>query len=1045
MSLRLRLVLLVLLSSVPLLGITLYTAREIGRAEAAAAQTEMQGLARIAESNLRRMLAASEGLLVALSEVPALARGDTDACSRMYEQTQRSSNQNTSLVVTDANGKARCDNHGPTSALYVGDRDYFKQARATRHFSVGAPVVSRLSGRTVVPIAYPLVDAQGNFRGVIASGIDLTSFAQVFAESLANRDLILNVWDPEGTLLYPPAQGTSGVETDSGIRRAVLGRQAQSVSVEAPGPNGVANFYVITGLEREVGVQAALSVGIPMSVLLERSNRAISQILVYFGIVFVVCIAVALALAEFTVRRRVVALSVAAQRMADGDLGARSGIPHSRDELGRLAKGFDAMGENLQVRTLELRRAHQIAKLAHVVTGAGGVFVNSSDTLPGMVGVEPGAMPRNTREWMALVHPADQHAFRAKAIEAGITGARVDVEYRIRRQDGQWIHIRQVIEPIEAPKEADEAGAHWFCTLQDVSVQKQTEQRIRTQLEHLNLLDRITRSIGERQDLPSIFQVVVRTLEESMPLDFACVCLHEGSSSVLQVAHLGAKNAGLLHHLALSEHATIPVDANGLSRCLNGELVYEPDLARLAFPFPERLVHAGLNSMVLAPLRSESNVFGLLVAARSQAQAFSSAECEFLRQLSEHVALAAQHAQLYGALQQAYDDLRQSQQLALQQERLRSLGQMASGIAHDINNALSPVSLYTESLLETEAGLSDRARGHLETIQRAVDDVAHTVARMREFYRQREEQLELASVDLSQLAKQVIDLTRARWHDMAQQGGIVIRVLAELAAEPATIMGVESEIREALTNLVFNAVDAMPEGGTLTLRTRLARSQAGANSVIVEVVDTGSGMDEETRLRCLEPFFTTKGERGTGLGLAMVFGIVQRHSAELEIDSAPGSGTTIRLVFAAPAAALAEPGMPDAARRPPSRLRLLLVDDDPILLKSLRDALETDGHAIVTANGGQSGIAAFRASLERGEEFAAVVTDLGMPHVDGRRVAAAIKEASPATPVILLTGWGQRLIDDGDQPPNVDRVLAKPPKLRELREALAALCQSANH
>jgi CheY-like chemotaxis protein len=123
------------------------------------------------------------------------------------------------------------------------------------------------------------------------------------------------------------------------------------------------------------------------------------------------------------------------------------------------------------------------------------------------------------------------------------------------------------------------------------------------------------------------------------------------------------------------------------------------------------------------------------------------------------------------------------------------------------------------------------------------------------------------------------------------------------------------------------------------------------------------------------------------------------------------------------------------------RLRLLLVDDDPLLLKSLRDALETDGHAVLAASGGADGISVFRASLERGERIDAVITDLGMPYVDGRRVAAAVKETAPAIPVILLTGWGRRLVADGEAPPHVDRVLAKPPKLREVREALAQLCR----
>jgi signal transduction histidine kinase len=271
------------------------------------------------------------------------------------------------------------------------------------------------------------------------------------------------------------------------------------------------------------------------------------------------------------------------------------------------------------------------------------------------------------------------------------------------------------------------------------------------------------------------------------------------------------------------------------------------------------------------------------------------------------VALAARHAQLHGALQRAYDDLRQSQQTVMQQERLRALGQMASGIAHDINNAISPVALYTEMLLEREPNLSERTRGCLVTIQGAIEDVADTVARMREFYRPREPQLVLARVALNRTIEHVVELTRARWSDLPQQRGIVIKLRTDLSPNLPEIMGAEGEIRDALTNLIFNAVDAMPQGGTLTLSTRISVVRDGSHRaedssdaerrVNIEVTDTGIGMDEETRRRCLEPFYTTKGERGTGLGLAMVYGMVQRHSAELEIESALGRGTTLCLSF----------------------------------------------------------------------------------------------------------------------------------------------------
>jgi len=583
---------------------------------------------------------------------------------------------------------------------------------------------------------------------------------------------------------------------------------------------------------------------------------------------------------------------------------------------------------------------------------------------------------------------------------------------------------------------------------QEVAERKSAEERVQSQLGRLELLHRITRAISERQDLASIFQVVVRTLEEHLPLDFGCVCLYEQGTGLLNITSITIRSEAVTVDAATIKSAPVDVSQNDLSRCINGELIYEPDISPSKLPFFKQLAGGGLRSLVVAPLLAESKIFGVLVAARRQSQSFSSGECEFLRQLSEHVALAAHQTQLYEALHQAYDDLRQTQQVVMQHERLRALGQMASGIAHDINNAISPVALYTESLLESEPGLSERARQYLETIQHAIEDVAQTVSRMKEFYRQREPQLTLVPVQLNPLIQQVIDLSRARWSNMSQQRGVFIKVETELAPELPAILGIESEIREALVNLVFNAVDAMPEGGTLTLRTKA--SGGGSNSahapakrqVHVEVSDTGIGMDEDTRRRCLEPFFTTKGERGTGLGLAMVYGIAGRHNGEIEIESALGKGTTIRFIFPVPATPAVESVPVAVTYTVPTRLRILVVDDDPLLIKSLRDILEADGHLVVTATGGRDGIEAFRNAQERHEPFAVVITDLGMPYVNGREVAAAIKGLAPSTPIILLTGWGQRLVAEGDIPPHVDRVLNKPPKLREIREALAHLSPS---
>ena len=236
---------------------------------------------------------------------------------------------------------------------------------------------------------------------------------------------------------------------------------------------------------------------------------------------------------------------------------------------------------------------------------------------------------------------------------------------------------------------------------------EQNERRMSAQVNRLALLQEITHSIGSRHDLKSIFQVVLRSLEEHLPIDFGCVCLCNAAAGTVVVESVGARAKRSANMLGLAPGNAVPVGKNGLYRAVNGTLIYEPDTARggLAVHAPLRR-RAGFHSLVIAPLAVESNVFGVLVAVRREQGAFSSGDCEFLKQLSEHVALASHQAQLYGALQRAYEDLRHSQQTVMQTERLRALGEMASGIAHDINNAISPVALYAELLLSQETHLS---------------------------------------------------------------------------------------------------------------------------------------------------------------------------------------------------------------------------------------------------------------------------------------------------------------------------------------------------
>jgi signal transduction histidine kinase/ActR/RegA family two-component response regulator len=397
--------------------------------------------------------------------------------------------------------------------------------------------------------------------------------------------------------------------------------------------------------------------------------------------------------------------------------------------------------------------------------------------------------------------------------------------------------------------------------------------------------------------------------------------------------------------------------------------------------------------------------------------------------------------------QKAYDELRRTQQTVVQQERLRALGQMASGVAHDINNALSPITAYSELLLSTLPELAEAPRQRLERISQAAEDVAQIVARMREFYRRDLDPNQLGLVNVNKAIEEVVELTRPRWRDLAQRQGISIHIKFELEPSPPLLVCNASELREALTNVIFNAVDALPEGGVITLVTRSVAwpdAQEGvsaAQELQIEVRDNGLGMDEKVRQHCLEPFFSTKLHTGgTGLGLAMVYGMVKRHDGGIEIESTPNKGTCVRLIFPIRERAIASVRPQTEHLEACRSLRILCIDDEPELRQLMGDLLEVHHHKVTIVAGGQEGLEVFRSRLRGPEPFEIVITDLGMPDMDGHHLARAIKAESPHTPIIMLTGWGAMMKADGEAAPEVDAVLSKPPRIQELNSLLVRIC-----
>ena len=462
-----------------------------------------------------------------------------------------------------------------------------------------------------------------------------------------------------------------------------------------------------------------------------------------------------------------------------------------------------------------------------------------------------------------------------------------------------------------------------------------------------------------------------------------------------------------------------------------GILVWIEDVGQVGdFPRARAVEELGLRAAVGVPVLVGSEVRAVLELFGEEVRPLDGRFVDVLSQVGALLGRVIEREQAQrelreanAALSKALVELQGAQGQIVQQERLSALGQMASGIAHDFNNALHPIVGYAELLLEhpaiAEAAHTSR---YVQNILTSARDAAAVVSRLREFYRARDEKDSQAPVDLGMLVEQVVDLTRPRWYSEALAEGKRIQVTARV--EPlAHVMAHEPQLREALINLVLNAVDAMPAGGEIELSAGMRDDR-----VVVAVRDTGTGMTEEVRRQCLEPFFTTKGSRGSGLGLGMVYGIVQRHEGLLEIASAPGLGTTVTLSF--PATMRRAPRARITEALPPPR-RILLVDDQAAARDSLRDVLEIDGHRVVTA---ESGVEAM-AHLLNGT-FDVVVTDRAMPEMNGDELAKFVKASTPTLPVVMITGFGVLMASAGERPEGVDLVLSKPVSRAALRDAL---------
>jgi PAS domain S-box-containing protein len=380
-------------------------------------------------------------------------------------------------------------------------------------------------------------------------------------------------------------------------------------------------------------------------------------------------------------------------------------------------------------------------------------------------------------------------------------------------------------------------------------------------------------------------------------------------------------------------------------------------------------------------------------------------------------------------------DRKRMEERLLQSEKLKSLGELAGGVAHNFNNILAIILGRTQLLrrnTETAPDKKERRKlmqelqKSLDIIEKASFDGADTVRRIQEFSRKKDEDYNnknFTQVDLNEVINSTLEFTKAKWQDEAVSKGVKISITRELGSL-APISGNPSELREVLINLINNAVDALPQGGTIKIRSFMDNG-----NVACVIEDTGVGISKDVQDKIFDPFFTTKGVQATGLGMSVSYGIINRHHGTIVLASEEGKGTSFTIKIPKQEGVVHEAGLEQSREKDQGKATILVVEDEEDVRELLKDILTNGGHTVEFTPDGKEGIELFK-----GKKFDMVFTDLGMPGMSGWQVAEQIKKISKNTPVVLITGWevqqkGRELKKSG-----VDMVIKKPFRVDEILE-----------
>jgi signal transduction histidine kinase/ActR/RegA family two-component response regulator len=554
---------------------------------------------------------------------------------------------------------------------------------------------------------------------------------------------------------------------------------------------------------------------------------------------------------------------------------------------------------------------------------------------------------------------------------------------------------------------------------QDLIHQKIVTATIENRFEELKALFEVSTLVNSETELPCVLDTICKTVLRSLDGDRSCLLLYDALKGKLTCAASADADTTKIEKLDLDLDQEMaewvmkhkkPLLWNKNDQTLKNLVKENP-----AF------------SALYVPLKSNEKIKGVLsVSLFDQRKQFNESDLRLVSIFAENAAISIDKAELYQKiksrteiLEKTIEDLRSTQKQLVQSEKLRALGDLAGGVTHDFNNMLAVISGRTELLLKEIE--NEKQKRYLKIIEQVANEAAETVRRLQEFTKTQPEKI-IFSININEIIRQVIEVTKSKWKDEAFAKGTKIDILTYFNDVPP-VAGNPSELREVFTNLIFNACESMLLGGKIIFRTKLE-----GESVVVTVTDTGMGMDQEVKKRAFDPFFTTKGVQGIGLGLSVAYGIIIRHQGTIDFESQPGEGTTFIIKLPISKKKVEIEGKSDKEVQISSEpANILLIEDDKEVRDTLFDLLTQAGHKVTIAENGNQGIELFQKG-----RYDVIFSDLGMPEISGWELSKKIKNIDPQAVVALVTGWKAQIEEKDIKSKGVDFLVSKPFTLEEL-------------